>query len=235
VNEEKKMSADRDLMIEAIDVNKEYRRAGAIIRALADVNLKIRSGEFAIVSGPTGCGKSTLLNVLSGLDLPDSGRIIFDGENIARATEDRLSRLRRQKIGFIFQDFNLVNTLTAIENVESVLWPTVLRQKEIENRAISALRDVNLLDRKDHFPAQMSGGEKQRCGIARAIIHRPRVILADEATGNLDPESEKEIMDLLKNINTEMETTLIFVTHRDLSKYGTKTIKMDRGRIVKIQ
>ncbi|KKK40844.1 hypothetical protein LCGC14_0518050 [marine sediment metagenome] len=229
------MSADRDLMIEAIDVNKEYRRAGAIIRALADVNLKIRSGEFAIVSGPTGCGKSTLLNVLSGLDLPDSGRIIFDGENIARATEDRLSRLRRQKIGFIFQDFNLVNTLTAIENVESVLWPTVLRQKEIENRAISALRDVNLLDRKDHFPAQMSGGEKQRCGIARAIIHRPRVILADEATGNLDPESEKEIMDLLKNINTEMETTLIFVTHRDLSKYGTKTIKMDRGRIVKIQ
>lgn len=229
------MSADRDLMIEAIDVNKEYRRAGAIIRALADVNLKIRSGEFAIVSGPTGCGKSTLLNVLSGLDLPDSGRIIFDGENIARATEDRLSRLRRQKIGFIFQDFNLVNTLTAIENVESVLWPTVLRQKEIENRAISALRDVNLLDRKDHFPAQMSGGEKQRCGIARAIIHRPRVILADEATGNLDPDSEKEIMDLLKKINTEMETTIIFVTHRDLSKYGTKTIKMDRGRIVKIQ
>ncbi|MFX1489621.1 MAG: ABC transporter ATP-binding protein, partial [Promethearchaeota archaeon] len=167
------MSADKDIMIEAIDVNKEYRRAGAIIRALADVNLKIKSGEFAIVQGPTGCGKSTLLNVLSGLDLPDSGRIIFDGENIARATEDRLSRLRRQKIGFVFQDFNLVNTLTAIENVESVLWPTVLRQKEIENRAIAALRDVDLLDRKDHYPVQMSGGEKQRCGIARAVIHRP--------------------------------------------------------------
>ncbi len=228
------MSADKDVMIEAVDVNKEYRRAGAIIRALADVNLKIRSGEFVIVQGPTGCGKSTLLNVLSGLDLPDSGRIIFDGENIARATEDRLSKLRRQKIGFVFQDFNLVNTLTAIENVEAVLWPTVLRQKEIENRAISALRDVDLLDRKDHFPAQMSGGEKQRCGIARAIVHRPRVILADEATGNLDPESEKQIMALLKKINTEMETTLIFVTHRDLSKYGTKTIKMDKGRIVKV-
>jgi putative ABC transport system ATP-binding protein len=229
------MSTDKDVMIEAVDVNKEYRRAGAIIRALADVNLKIRSGEFVIIQGPTGCGKSTLLNVLSGLDLPDSGRIIFDGENIARATEDRLSKLRRQKIGFIFQDFNLVNTLTAIENVESVLWPTVLRQKEIENRAISALRDVDLLDRKDHFPVQMSGGEKQRCGIARAIIHRPRVILADEATGNLDPESEKQVMDLLKKINTEMETTLIFVTHRDLSKYGTKTIKMDNGRITKVQ
>ncbi len=229
------MSADKDIMIEAVDVNKEYRRAGAIIRALADVNLKIRSGEFVVVQGPTGCGKSTLLNVLSGLDLPDSGRIIFDGENIARATEDRLSKLRRQKIGFVFQDFNLVNTLTAIENVEAVLWPTVLRQKEIENRAISALRDVDLLDRKDHFPAQMSGGEKQRCGIARAIIHRPRVILADEATGNLDPESEKQIMALIKKINNEMETTIIFVTHRDLSKYGTKTIRMDKGRIVKIQ
>ncbi len=229
------MSADKNVMIEAIDVNKEYRRSGAIIRALADVNLKIRSGEFAMIQGPTGCGKSTLLNVLSGLDLPDSGRIIFDGENIARATEDRLSRLRRQKIGFIFQDFNLVNTLTAIENVEAVLWPTVLRQKEIENRAISALRDVDLLDRKDHFPVQMSGGERQRCGIARAIIHRPRVILADEATGNLDPESETQIMDLLKKINTEMETTLIFVTHRDLSKYANKTIKMDKGRIISVK
>ena len=229
------MSAGKDVMIEAVDVNKEYRRAGAIIRALADVNLKIRSGEFVVVQGPTGCGKSTLLNVLSGLDLPDSGRIIFDGENIARATEDRLSRLRRQKIGFVFQDFNLVNTLTAIENVEAVLWPTVLRQKEIENRAITALRDVDLLDRKDHFPTQMSGGEKQRCGIARAIIHRPRVILADEATGNLDPESEKQVMALLKKINKEMETTIIFVTHRDLSQYGSKTIRMDKGRIVKIQ
>ena len=229
------MSADKDIMIEAIDVNKEYRRAGAIIRALADVNLRIKSGEFVVVQGPTGCGKSTLLNVLSGLDLPDSGRIIFDGENIARATEDRLSKLRRQKIGFVFQDFNLVNTLTAIENVEAVLWPTVLRQKEIENRAISALRDVDLLDRKDHYPAQMSGGEKQRCGIARAIIHRPRVILADEATGNLDPESEKQTMALIKKINQDTDTTIIFVTHRDLSRYGTKTIRMDKGRITKIQ
>ena len=229
------MSSEKDIMIEAVDVNKEYRRAGAIIRALADVNLKIRSGEFAMIQGPTGCGKSTLLNVLSGLDLPDSGRIIFDGENIARATEDRLSKLRRQKIGFVFQDFNLVNTLTAIENVESVLWPTVLRQKEIENRAIAALRDVDLLDRKDHFPVQMSGGEKQRCGIARAIIHRPRVILADEPTGNLDPESEKQVMQLLKKINKEMETTILVVTHRDLSSYGDKTILMDNGRITKIK
>jgi putative ABC transport system ATP-binding protein len=223
-------------MIEVIDVNKEYRRAGAIIRALADINLTIKSGEFVIVQGPTGCGKSTLLNVISGLDLPDSGRIIFDGENIARATEDRLSKIRRQKIGFVFQDFNLVPTLTAIENVMALLWPTVLREKEIENRAIAALRDANLLERKDHYPVQMSGGEKQRCGLARAIVHRPRVILADEPTGNLDPQSEKDVMDLLKEINKDMETTVIVVTHRgSLASYADKVVQMEKGAIINIK
>jgi putative ABC transport system ATP-binding protein len=230
------MPVDKDTMIEAIDVNKEYRRAGAIIRALVDINLTIKSGEFVLVQGPTGCGKSTLLNVLSGIDLPDSGKIIFDGENIARAQESRLSKLRRQKIGFVFQDFNLIPTLTAIENVAALLWPTVLREKEIENRAIAALRDVNLLERKDHYPVQLSGGEKQRCGLARAIIHRPRVILADEPTGNLDPESEKQVMDLLKKINKDMETTIIVVTHRgSLTSYANKIVKMDKGAIVSIQ
>ena len=230
------MPVEKDTMIEAIDVNKEYRRAGAIIRALGDINLTIKSGEFILVQGPTGCGKSTLLNVLSGIDLPDSGKIIFDGENIARAQESRLSKLRRQKIGFVFQDFNLIPTLTAIENVEALLWPTVLREREIENRAIAALRDVNLLERKDHYPVQMSGGEKQRCGLARAIVHRPRVILADEPTGNLDPESEKQVMDLLKKINKDMETTIIVVTHRgSLASYANKIVIMDKGEITKIQ
>lgn len=230
------MTVSLDTMIEAIDVNKEYRRAGAIIRALADVSLTIKSGDFVIVQGPTGCGKSTLLNVLSGLDLPDSGKVIFDGENIARATEDRLSRIRRQKIGFVFQDFNLINTLTALENVESVLWPTVLRSKEIENRAITALRDVQLLERKDHFPVQMSGGEKQRCSIARAIIHRPRVILADEPTGNLDPDSEKQVMDLLKQINKDLETTVLVVTHRrSLNSYADTLVQMESGEITNVK
>jgi len=230
------MPVDLDTMIEAIDVNKEYRRSGAIIRALADVNVTIKSGEFVIIQGPTGCGKSTLLNVLSGLDFPDSGKIIFDGENIARATEDRLARIRRMKVGFVFQDFNLISTLTALENVESVLWPTVLRASEIENRAITALRDVNLLNRKDHYPVQMSGGEKQKCGLARAIIHRPRVILADEPTGNLDPQSEKELMDLLKKINNDSETTVVVVTHREkLTSYADKLVNMKDGRITSVK
>jgi len=228
-----KKMVDRDVMIEAMDVNKEYRRAGAIIRALIDINLTIKSGEFVIIQGPTGCGKSTLLNVLSGLDLPDSGKVIFDGENIARAKEDRLSKIRRQKVGFIFQDFNLIKTLTAIENVESLLWPTVLRDREIENRAIAALRDVNMLERKDHFPAEMSGGEKQRVALARAIVGKPRVVFGDEVSGNLDPESEKDVMELLKQINNDYETTMIIVTHREsVAKYGDTIVRMDKGRIV---
>jgi len=226
---------DMDVMIKAEEVNKEYRREGAIIRALIDINLEIKEGKFVIIQGPTACGKSTLLNVLSGLDLPDSGKVILDGENISRSTEDRLARIRRRKIGFVFQDFNLINNLTAIENVESTLWPTVLRNKEIENRAIAALRDVDLLERKDHFPVQMSGGEKQRAAIARAIVHRPRVILADEPTGNLDPDSETMIMNLLKKLNKDYDTTMIVVSHRDLAKYGDILIKMDKGRIISIK
>ncbi len=230
------MPVDKDTMIEAIDVNKEYRRAGAIIRALIDINLTIKSGDFVIIQGPTGCGKSTLLNVLSGLDLPDSGKVIFDGENIARAKEDRLSKIRRQKVGMVFQDFNLIKTLTAMENVESLLWPTVLRNKEIENRAIAALRDVNMLERKDHFPAEMSGGEKQSVALARAIVGKPRVVFGDEVSGNLDPESEREIMELLTQLNKDYETTMIIVTHRDsVAKYGRTIVRMDKGRIVSIK
>ncbi len=227
------MSAGRDLIIQAIDVNKEYRRAGKIVPALVDVNVSIKSGDFVIIQGPTGCGKTTLLNVLSGLDLTDSGRIIFDGENITRSTEKRLATIRRQKVGMIFQDFNLIKTLTAQENVESLLWPTVLRDREIEDRAIAAMRDVNMLARKDHFPAEMSGGEKQRVAIARAIVGRPRVVFGDEITGNLDPESEKDVMELLQKINQDYDTTMIVVTHREtVAKYGGTIIKMDKGRIV---
>ena len=230
------MPVDRDTMIEVININKEYRRAGTIIHALIDINLTIKSGDFVMIQGPTGCGKSTLLNVLSGLDLPDSGRIIFDGENIARAKEDRLAKIRRQKVGFVFQDYNLISTLTAMENIEALLWPTVLSSKEIETRAINALRDIGMLDRKDHYPVEMSGGEKQRVALARAIVSKPRVIFGDEVSGNLDPESEKMIMNLLKKINEDYETTMVIVTHREtVAKYGNVVVKMDKGRVLSVK
>ena len=195
-------------MIKCEGVHKEFRLRGSIIRALINVNVEIEAGEFIMIQGPTGCGKTTLLNVMSGLDLPDEGSIILDGEDIARANEDRLSNIRRQKIGFVFQDFNLVENLTAIENVEALLWPTVLRTKEIEDRAIAALRAVDVLERKDHYPSDLSGGERQRVGMARAIIHQPRVLFADEPTGNLDPTSGRNVLELLKKLNKEDKMTI---------------------------
>jgi len=223
----------KEVMIKVQNCQKEFRLRGNIIRALIDVNVSINSGDFVIVMGPTGCGKTTLLNVMSGLDLPDDGSVILDGEDIARANEDRLSNIRRQKVGFVFQDFNLIENLTAIENVEALLWPTVLRNKEIEDRAIAALRAVDMLERKDHYPRDLSGGERQRVGIARAIIHQPRVLFADEPTGNLDPQAAKLVMDLLKQLNKDMATTMVVVTHdQNLVKYGDRIIKMDKGRIV---
>ncbi|MEX2682079.1 MAG: ABC transporter ATP-binding protein, partial [Candidatus Sigynarchaeota archaeon] len=183
------------------------------------------------------CGKTTLLNMLSGLDTPDDGKIFLDGENISRASEARLSAIRSQKVGFVFQDFNLIDTLTAVENVEALLWPTPLHAKDIEKRAIAALRDVNMLERKDHLPRQLSGGEKARVAVARAIIHQPRVLFADEPTGDLDPESGTALMDLLVKLNKDYKTTIVIVTHDEkiANKYGKKRIRMDKGQIVGTQ
>ncbi|MBD3188835.1 ATP-binding cassette domain-containing protein [Candidatus Bathyarchaeota archaeon] len=223
-------------MIKAEKVNKEYNRSGTIIRALIDIDLEIYSGEVVAIQGPTACGKTTLLNVLSGLDTPDDGKVFLDGENISRSAEKRLSTIRSQKIGFVFQDFNLIDSLTAIENVSALLWPTPLHKKDIEKRALAALRDVNMLERKDHIPRQLSGGEKQRVAVARAIVHQPRVIFADEPTGNLDPQSGKELMDLLVKLNKDYKTTVVIVTHDQqiADKYGKKRVRMDRGKIVDI-
>lgn len=225
-----------DIMIKAENVQKEHKRAGTIIRALIDVNLEIYAGEIVTIQGPTACGKTTMLNVISGLDIPDDGKVFLDGENISRATESRLSSIRSQKVGFVFQDFNLIDTLTAMENVEALLWPTPLHKKDIEKRALAALRDVNMLERKDHIPRQLSGGEKQRVAVARAIVHQPRVLFADEPTGNLDPQSGQELMELFVKLNKDYKTTIIIVTHDEAiaNKFGKKRIRMDKGKIVSI-
>jgi putative ABC transport system ATP-binding protein len=226
-----------DIMLKAENVNKDHKRAGEIIRALVNINVEINAAEVAVIQGPTGCGKTTLLNVLSGLDMPDDGKVFLDGENISRATETRLSTIRRQKVGFVFQDFNLIDTLTAEENVEALLWPESLSAKDIEKRALAALRDVDMLDRKDHFPRQLSGGEKQRVAVARAIIHQPRVLFADEPTGDLDPESGTKLMELFVKLNKDYKTTIVIVTHDEgiANKYGKKRIYMEKGAISSVE
>ncbi|MHA1754824.1 MAG: ABC transporter ATP-binding protein [Candidatus Odinarchaeia archaeon] len=219
-------------IIIAENVSKEYKRGKELIKAVANVNLEINSGDIVCFFGPSGSGKTTLLNVLSGLDQPTVGRVILDGSETGELDERLFPKIRREKIGFIFQDFNLIPELTVIENVSSPLWPTEMKSKKIEELAIATLREVDLLDRKDHLPKQLSGGEQQRTAIARALITKPKILFADEPTGNLDTKTGIEIMNLLKKINNKEGTTIIIVTHdENLLKFAKKVYKMVDGRV----
>lgn len=219
----------------AEDTSKEYRRGSEIIIAVKRVNLKIKKGEFFVIIGPSGSGKSTLLNVLSGLDKPSAGRIILDGLDTGMIDETMFPKIRRERVGFIFQNFNLIQELTAIENVEAPLWPTSLSNKIIEERAITLLRLVDLIERKDHRPKELSGGEQQRVAIARALINNPKVVFADEPTGNLDSKTGEEIVKLLRQLNKKQGTTMIVVTHdQSLIKYADRVTYLKDGRISEV-
>ncbi|MHA1145745.1 MAG: ABC transporter ATP-binding protein, partial [Candidatus Helarchaeota archaeon] len=200
-------------IIIAEDVTKEYRRGNEIIVAIKKINLRVKRGEFLVFLGPSGSGKTSLLNVLSGLDRPTTGRVIIDGLDTNSLEEDMFPKIRRERIGFVFQNFNLIEGLTAIENIEAPLWPTSLSSKMIEERALHWLRIVDLIERKDHFPKELSGGEQQRVAIARALINNPRVLFADEPTGNLDSQTGENTVKLLKRLNKEEDVTVICVTH----------------------
>ncbi|MHA1333726.1 MAG: ABC transporter ATP-binding protein [Candidatus Odinarchaeia archaeon] len=230
------MASEMDSIIIARDVSKEYRRGREIVRAVKNVNMEIKRGELVCIYGPSGSGKTTLLNILSGLDQPTKGKVILDGTDTSVLDERLFPKIRREKIGFIFQDFNLIPDLTTIENVEAPLWPTKLSSKEIEEKALSMLRAVDLLERKDHFPKQLSGGEQQRAAIARALINDPVVLFADEPTGNLDTKTGQEIMKLLRKVNKEKKTTVIVVTHDEsLIQYADKVLKIVDGQITEVK
>ena len=219
-------------IIIAEKISKEYKRGREVVRAVQKVNLEINTGDIVSFFGPSGSGKTTLLNILSGLDQPTDGRVILDGSDTSKLDERLLQEIRREKIGFIFQDFNLIPELTVIENVSAPLWPTDMKTKQIEAEAIRVLREVDLVDRKDHLPKQLSGGEQQRAAIARALITNPKILFADEPTGNLDTKTGLEIMNLLKQINSDNDTTIIIVTHdENLLKFGKKVYKMVDGKI----
>ena len=192
---------------------KRYRLGEVEVTALAGVDLVIEAGEMVIVAGPSGSGKSTLLHLLGALDEPDAGTIAFAGEDLATLSSRERTRLRRERLGFVFQTFNLLPVLSALENVEYPLWLAKRPRDERRRRAAEALAAVGLGDRLHHRPDQLSGGERQRVAIARALVHRPLAVLADEPTGNLDSANAAAILDLLMDLNRRLGTTLVVATH----------------------
>ena len=218
-------------MIELIEINQTYSRNGnADVHALRDISFRVDAGEFVVVRGASGSGKSTLLNVLGCLDRPTVGSYILQGNHVSGLSEQELSRVRCEKIGFVFQSFNLLPRTTAVENVEL---PMVYSHGRVERkRALAALERVGLADRGGHYATELSGGEQQRVAIARALINNPMLILADEPTGNLDAKSGKEIMRLLADLNTEGRT-IILVTHDDaVASYAKRQLLLSDGALV---
>ena len=200
-------------MYQLTDVTKHYAKGRRTVPAVRDLSLVIRDGEWLAIQGRTGHGKSTLLNLLGGLDRPTSGTIELDGRNLSRLREDQVTRLRAESIGFIFQTFNLVPTLSAAENVEAALIPLRGGAAERRRRVAAALDSVGLGDRARHLPGELSGGQQQRAAIARALVKEPKVLLADEPTGNLDEDTRDEIINLLEKLWRERGLTLVLVTH----------------------
>jgi putative ABC transport system ATP-binding protein len=219
-------------MIEVADVHKSYRSGDRRVDALRGVTARIPTGRFAFIVGPSGSGKSTLLYLLGALDLPTSGRIVVSGHDLTAMTEAQQNEYRREKIGFIFQSFNLISNLTALENVLVPFLPRGVTNEQKE-RAAAMLKQVGLGTRIDHRPYQLSGGEQQRVAIARALIKDPDVVLADEPTGELDSRSGDEIYRILRRLQSERKTTLVVVTHdRRFISPDDLTLEIQDGRLV---
>jgi putative ABC transport system ATP-binding protein len=218
-------------MLIATDLEKRYRSGERALSVLRNVNLTIDEGDFVAILGPSGSGKTTLLGLLAGLDTPSTGTVRVAGTDLGRLTEDERARFRRENVGFVFQSFQLIPSLTAQENVQV---PLELRgDPTAAERASTLLARVGLGERLDHFPTQLSGGEQQRVALARAFVHSPRILFADEPTGNLDAGTGQAIIDLIEELNHEIGTTLILVTHDlDLAAHARRTIRLADGEIV---
>jgi putative ABC transport system ATP-binding protein len=218
-------------IIQLEEVNKEYGKGKNTVAAMKDVNLQIDAGDFVAVLGPSGCGKSTLLHVMSGLEAPSSGRVLVDAVDVTLISERDLPKVRAQKIGFVFQAFLLVEHLTAYENIESVLWPrNDMTKQEQEERTLAVLREVDMLERRDHFPKQLSGGEQQRVAIGRALVNDPPILFCDEPTGNLDSKTGENILKFIAELNKERKMTVVLVTHNhDIARFAKRTLNMKDG------
>jgi putative ABC transport system ATP-binding protein len=219
-------------MIRTVNLTKIFRTDEVETTALNEVSFEIRPGEFVAIMGPSGCGKSTLLNILGLLDNPTGGEYHFNGAEVSRFNERQRARMRKENIGFVFQNFNLIDELTVFENVELPLIYLGLSTSERRRRVEEALEQMQITHRKKHFPLQLSGGQQQRVAVARAVVSNPKLILADEPTGNLDSANGEEVMNLLERLN-QQGTTLIIVTHsqRD-AEYAQRIIRLFDGQIV---
>lgn len=213
-------------MIVLNEVNKGYREGGVTRSVLSAVSFEIDKGEFVAIQGPSGSGKSTLLNLIAGLDVPDSGTILIDGQQISRMTEHQRTLFRRRNIGFIFQAYNLIPTLSVAENVGFSIELNHL-ESDFNGRVNELLEQIGLADRGHSFPDQLSGGEQQRVAIARAIAHMPKLVLADEPTGNLDVRTESTVMNLMNHLHREHETTLVVATHStEVASQANRTVHL---------
>jgi putative ABC transport system ATP-binding protein len=216
------------------DLERRFSKGGNVVHALSATNLWIKRGEFVSIMGPSGSGKTTLLNILGCLDKPTSGHVILDGVDVAKMNESDLSRIRRDKIGFVFQAFNLIPILNAIENVELPMECVKIPKDKRKERARQLLSLVGLSERLKHRPHGLSAGEQQRVAIARAFANNPSIILADEPTGNLDTKTGEQIMELLGTLNHRMGTTIIVVTHDDkMASFAERIIFLQDGMILK--
>lgn len=213
-------------------ISKSYKRGAETLLVLDSISLNIRSGEFVALMGPSGSGKTSLLNLIAGLDKPDSGTITVQGSDITRLSESQLAAWRARSIGFVFQFYNLLPVLSALENVALPLSLVRMSRKERADRAKFALEIVGLGDRLHHYPSQLSGGQEQRVAIARAIVTDPSIIVADEPTGDLDRKSADDVMNLIARLNGEFSKTVVMVTHdQSVAGFARKTVMLDKGRI----
>jgi putative ABC transport system ATP-binding protein len=219
-------------IIEVKEMSKSYELGGETVKALHEVSLQINEGDFLSIIGPSGSGKSTFMNMIGCLDKPDSGEYLLDGKEVSRMKDHELANVRNVKIGFIFQNFNLLSKLTALENVELPLVYRGMRTKERQEAALKSLEMVGLSDRISHMPTQLSGGQQQRVAIARALVGNPPVLLADEPTGALDSKTSKEVLKILKELN-EQGQTIILITHDlNVAKEASRVVRIQDGHLV---
>ncbi len=221
-----------DFVVETVDLNKEFHLGDIIVPALRGINFQVKKGEFLVIMGPSGSGKSTLLNMIGGLDNPTSGKVYINGQDISQMSDAALTDLRAREIGFVFQFYNLVPVLTALENVELPLMVAGVSDKESRKRATELLGLVGLGDRMHHRPDELSGGQRQRVSIARAIANDPAIVLADEPTGDVDTKTGDEILDLMHDLNRNLGTTLIVITHDPaVAEHCDRLVRIVDGQI----